>query len=447
MKPSIEHQLAGALASAVRRFDVGDADHAISQAADIIRHHPEHVPARLLLARAMLQVNRPTEALDQLNAADQYFRGEPQHQPDDLQARHVILRARALARLDRHDEARAALQRLLDEQPDHERALLMLAEWELESGDVLGAIEHLDRLLRLRPNDPSALRLLGEACDQAGDASGALAIIDRLDHAPPSSLRRARLLSRAGQLTDAWHELRTLADDHPLDADLSREAAEMAIELGEDAHACRWLSQAADADRDMTGDCMLALAHQHMRSGRFGRAARCCRRVMRSAGAGQREHAIAALMVCACVEGRDRLIDRCGRLLQQAVGRADERRAIIARAWTHAVPGLLLTHLIESRQEAETTDPLWALLDEAVESLDEATTKHPDHADRHYHLAVAHAALEQDDAAVVALDRALAINRRYGAAAQLRAELLEKAGHDTAAQAVLDSAERYNEAA
>ncbi|NBB83789.1 MAG: tetratricopeptide repeat protein [Alphaproteobacteria bacterium] len=466
MKPSSEQQLTGELSSAARRLDIGDVEHAVEQAGQIVHQHPDHVPARLLLARALLGQDHPAEALDQLNAADQYLRvqsEQPSHPapprppeqplgpPDDLNSQALMLRAQTLWRLGEPDAARAALSRVLETQPEHVEALRQLAEGALERNDLLVAMDYLNRLLRSSPDNAPGLELLAEACDRAGDAERAIEAIDRLSpgQGPTRrpSLQRARLLRRAGRIAEADAEYRQLTCIHADDHALAHEAATLAVELGDDAAACRWLNRAAAfGEGHAAAAARLDLAHEHMRCGRFPRAARCCWGVVRH----DRAHpqAIAALLVCACVEARDRLIDRCGRMLRRAITTAEPRRRIVAQAWSHAVPGMLLNRLIESQPADEQTDPLSALLDEAVETLDEAASTDPGFADRHYHLAVAHAALDHKDAAVVALDRALALNRRYAAAARLRASLLAKEGHDHAARAVLNAADQsLNEAA
>jgi len=92
----------------------------------------------------LLAGDRPAEAADRLRRAETHDPGNP------LAPLHL---ARALARLDRADEARAACERALARRPDAPAFLILAGEVLLDAGRPAEAREHFLRALRRSPRN------------------------------------------------------------------------------------------------------------------------------------------------------------------------------------------------------------------------------------------------------------------------------------------------------
>jgi protein O-GlcNAc transferase len=104
-------------------------------------------------------------------------------------------------------EAEAACQSLLALSESDGGALELLAEIQLASGKITGAIESLSRLAALRPSDAANFRRLGGALLSAGNAIGAARVLRRALDIEPNHVRAhnnlGQALLRAGKVAES----------------------------------------------------------------------------------------------------------------------------------------------------------------------------------------------------------------------------------------------------
>ncbi len=159
------------------------------------RYEPSNATAqkfRGMLAEVRAKSNTPPSASpaspganDQLSALGYQSRvdaassasaAEPSQLPDpkDKIEEQNLLHAAMIASDDnRSDEARRALEKVLQLDPKSPTALRQLGELELNAGDYLKAAEHLKQAREVRPEDATAAFYEGQARQKAGDLAGA----------------------------------------------------------------------------------------------------------------------------------------------------------------------------------------------------------------------------------------------------------------------------------
>lgn len=423
------------LEAAERLLQVADAETALQALTAFLRDRPGHLRARRLQARALLQLNRVGQALETLDIADTYLRtGEDEADPTE-RAEHLLLRSQAMGRLGRRDEAIVALESALEQRPDHIVALRRLVCLLYEMGNVDRAARLCTDLLELGGEEVSTLRLQARCYEAMDCADKALAIYQRLDrlepkrHQSPVTLQTARLYHRTGRLIEAADAYAVLTRQSDDDVTLAVEAADLFTELGNDQRAMAYLEQAHRIRRDHT-PALIRLAELTMRLGHFARAGRLGWGLWRQHG--QTLHGAAGLMVCAYVAGRDKLANRCRSVLIEQFS-AEQRQEQVTRLWRLAMRGRLLVDFFEQRAAETGGEVLPALLREAEQTIAEHLTEHANHADLHYHRAVARRGIGQPEAAARSFERALRINGGYLAAASQRIDLhLAERNFDTA---------------
>ncbi len=155
--------------------------------------------------QALLELERPADALASFEAAQH---ADPQltlaPRIETLRFRVVedsIGRARALAKDQRWDEARAAYEAALQVSPDSAVLYRELAGVERQAGLVAEADAHLGRALELDPQDRATQILLAETREEAGDFDGAIASYEAALKLEPSADVEARLV-RARERAD-----------------------------------------------------------------------------------------------------------------------------------------------------------------------------------------------------------------------------------------------------
>ncbi len=221
----------------------GEAEENYRRAAELA---PDDVGIGLLLADCLAENAKPAEALTQ------YERLEGA--AADAAALAVRRgRARCLLDLGRHDEARAALERLLTAAPQDAPALVLRGKLELRCADPAGAERWLRRAVALDAADRDAVYNLGRALEQQGkkdDAEKWRAQLKKIDGTQ----------ARLSALTK-----RILASPH--DAELRCEAGTLFLEMGNEREGLRWLYSALREDPDHPGTHR-ALRDHFRRAGR-----------------------------------------------------------------------------------------------------------------------------------------------------------------------------------
>ena len=90
-----------------------------------------------------------------------------------IEEQNLVHRAMLAGEQDRPVEARQALAKLLQLDPESYFALRTLGEWELETGAFQAAAKHLQTAFTLHPGDASLALLAGKALEQTHDLAGA----------------------------------------------------------------------------------------------------------------------------------------------------------------------------------------------------------------------------------------------------------------------------------
>ena len=117
----------------------------------------------------------------QANAASSATAAGPSLLPDpkDKIEEQNLLHAAMMASDDnRSDEARQALEKVLQLDPKSPTALRQLGELELHAGDYTKAAEHLKLAREVRPDDATAAFYEGQARQKTGDLIGARDVIE-----------------------------------------------------------------------------------------------------------------------------------------------------------------------------------------------------------------------------------------------------------------------------
>ena len=155
-----------------------------SLAESAIARDARSAPAQLLLAQALAGEADAAGAIDAANAAR---RLDPKG--------HAFALAEVLARLDRVEEARIELERLLQDDdvgPEAERRLALLA---FREGDLQEAAGRFSQRLRTGDDPAEALFYLGALAERHGNEQAALDMYDRLVQAGAGLLARRRAAS------------------------------------------------------------------------------------------------------------------------------------------------------------------------------------------------------------------------------------------------------------
>ena len=92
---------------------------------------------------------------------------------DKIEEQNLLHAAMIASEDNRPDEARAALERVLQLDPKSPTALRQLGELELKADDYAKAAEHLKRAREVRPEDAAAAFQEGQALEKTGDLAGA----------------------------------------------------------------------------------------------------------------------------------------------------------------------------------------------------------------------------------------------------------------------------------
>jgi arylsulfatase A-like enzyme/Flp pilus assembly protein TadD len=121
---------------------------------------------------------------------------EPSMLPDPkdrIEEQNLLHRAMIASEDSRPDEARTALEKLLENNPKSPNALLQIGQIELEAGNFAKAAGYLGRARELRPDDAAAAWYHGAALAKAGDPAGAREALETTLRLTPGQFQ-ARLL-------------------------------------------------------------------------------------------------------------------------------------------------------------------------------------------------------------------------------------------------------------
>lgn len=447
MSHPYDYQSARLLERARRHLQMNDVDGAIALTSEIIARRPADIAARMVHARALLEANRPLAALHTLNASQWYAAGMCDSSLSMNNTEQLIfaleMRAEALSRLRRFDDAICVYRDILRHSDAHPEALVKLGSLLLESGEVNEAMALLEKLDHSLNTDTDYLELLASAYEEADFFEKAISVWERVDIPSDRELgyeRMKRLIGlyrRVGRLRDASESYRRLIEsDGNDDTDLMADAVEVAVQLGDQVWADKLVKQITALDPENTRAPILA-ARLEMASGRFLAAARIWNAL--KADDETASQALAGLIVCAISIGRFNLARRL-RIRFNKQCSSKNRRRLMIDLWSTAMPGRVLYTRFCRETDETPSHALEVLLSEAESTLKRRSKSHPLHADVHYHIAKCQQASAHWDEAGASYDRALRINGKYVAAARGRIELLVDQANYSAARAMLQSA-------
>jgi choline-sulfatase len=112
---------------------------------------------------------------------------------DSIEEQNLLHTAMIASEDNRWQDARAALKKVLDFNPQSATALKQLGELDLKAGDYPGAAEHLQAARQIRPQDAAAAFEAGQALSQTGDYAAARDALEASLKLTPSQFS-ARLL-------------------------------------------------------------------------------------------------------------------------------------------------------------------------------------------------------------------------------------------------------------
>jgi tetratricopeptide (TPR) repeat protein len=192
----------------------------------VVELDPDQDEARHWLAVGLLEVGRYEEALDHLDTL-------ARRRPGDTDVQ--ILSARCQAGLGHFDQARTALDAVLDDHPDHGRALRARGEIELHAGLAVRAETWLRKAARAQPYDYQTQWWLYKALVHQGKDRAAAAqhkVAEDLNHR----------LNELGEITSSK------LSAQPHDPALHCRLGTLLLGLGYDQLAERWLHSALQKD-------------------------------------------------------------------------------------------------------------------------------------------------------------------------------------------------------
>lgn len=205
MAPGLQH----ALGTAALRS--GDYELAMGAAATAALDDPDWVDPQLLMARALAALDREDEALEKIAALT----------ADNANPLIELEYARLLADSGRFDEAREVLATLTTqygERPEIDRTLAFM---DLASGDLDAAERRFEALDDSGPGRLEAFYYQGQIAEQRGDDEAARRLYVRVSSGPylvPAQMASAGILARSGEAAQALEELERFSRDHPTEA-------------------------------------------------------------------------------------------------------------------------------------------------------------------------------------------------------------------------------------
>ncbi len=153
---------------------------------------------------------------------------------DRIEEQNLLHLAMIASEDSRPQEARSALEKLLEIEPKSATALLQLGQLELEAGNFAKAANYLGRTRELRPDDAAAAWYHGEALAMAGEPAGAREALETTLRLTPGQFPARLLLGqvflRLNDPTSALDQLEAalLLQPNNADARLSLAEAQLA---------------------------------------------------------------------------------------------------------------------------------------------------------------------------------------------------------------------------
>lgn len=152
----------------------GKLDSAAAEARSLLGQHPQHLPARIHLARVLLASGRPSEALADLK---QCLAGQSLPSGEEVQV--LLLAADAALRTGQAGQAESWARQVTALAPRSAQALLILAMCAQQTGRPADALAFLYQALAIDPNSVPALVNKGLVEKQLGLHEEAIGTLNR----------------------------------------------------------------------------------------------------------------------------------------------------------------------------------------------------------------------------------------------------------------------------
>ncbi len=215
------------------RYSIAQGDH--ETALEMVRNPDRSVredPRALTIAAiALLEQDRPSQALEHL---DRLLESRPQD------ARTYVLLARAYSALGQEEEARQHLERVLEFDEDNPTVLVVQARARIREGQPEAAREALERVPEEFRDLPSYLDARAELALATGNLEQAIGHYERAQEAAPAGGRVARLAMmhlRAGRPEKAEALLDEYLAQHGDDPEVLQARGDLYTSQGRDAAA------------------------------------------------------------------------------------------------------------------------------------------------------------------------------------------------------------------
>lgn len=233
----------------------GDPRQAESHLRRSLASDPQEKVARYNLAVALRQLDRPNEALEQIDLA--LASGQ-------TRAEAHTLRAHLLADIGRFDDAINQYESVVSRYPTYIDAQNSLSRLLPELGRPAEALAHYRAALQATPGDRNLLRSALLAAKELKDASQLIdwskTAIAQFGPDPEFLLAHAIGLGLDGQHGAAISEFTALADRHPDNVGVSNHIVPSCLAVGDWATAERWASRSAElSPHDLSGWAWLSI--------------------------------------------------------------------------------------------------------------------------------------------------------------------------------------------
>ncbi len=181
----------------VEQLKVGDLEKAQASATQALSRDPDYVPARILLARILLERGRYAEAAEELHKAEEL-------QPENAEIHYLL--GVALEKRNEYAEALESYQKagLLD--PGNAAYVTASAEVLVAMGKSREALELLEKRLERSEDDASVLALAGEVAMMVGEPARAVSFFQRCCDLNPKSVTVRESLAKAYFFSEQYAE-------------------------------------------------------------------------------------------------------------------------------------------------------------------------------------------------------------------------------------------------
>lgn len=317
---------------------LGETERSLEFAARALRHEPGHARALWLRGAALLNLDRPAEALASLEAAVA---------ADSEQVDYWRTLARAAEQQDRIGEVSGYWRHIVQLDDSDGEAWFQLAAAEARLGHFQEADSLLDEAVAINPVRPGAIFLKGWIVENLGRREEAIELYrHHLQLHPGDQTARRRLVNQlvdAGRYDEAYREAVSVSRASPEDPEALQVEADLALRLGHDATA-RDLFDRMGAVAPDDPDVILQVVGVLARRGRGEEAVRRA-----DAWAARHPGGLHGAMLAAqarSLAGRD----------DEAVAAA---RRVVSLAPDSLAPNALLAGILQSRKRYAEAESVW----------------------------------------------------------------------------------------